>query len=140
MYEMRDLREFMERNAWLYASLGELEEGRDRLRTKILSKKNPLALDLEDDSEESSLTQAIQQRHPRNPLDKRFPDGTFSQGDFTWVVVLPSDTAGVFQERAGEQLCDFRANCSTAISVFNFPFSELGIWNLIIDVGLNGFG
>ena len=104
MYEMRDLREFMERNAWLYASLGELEEGRDRLRAKILSKKNPLALDLEDDAEESSLTQTIQQRHPRTPLDQRFPDGTFSQGDFTWVVALPSDTAGVFQERAGEQL------------------------------------
>jgi len=104
-HEMGEVRAFIERNAWLYASLDDLTEGRDRLRSKILVRKNPLALDLDDDdAEPASLTDALRQRRHPSALEERFPDGTFTRDDFAWVVALPSDSGGVFQERAGEQL------------------------------------
>ena len=101
-HEMGEVRAFIERNAWLYASLDDLTEGRDRLRSKILARKNPLALDLDDDAAEpASLTDALKQRRHPSALEERFPDGTFTRDDFAWVVALPSDSGGVFQERAG---------------------------------------
>jgi predicted RND superfamily exporter protein len=103
-YEMSEARDFIKRNAWLYTSLADLTEGRDRLRSKILTRKNPLALDLDDDTQPASLTDTIKQRQRPSVLERRFPDGTFAHGDYAWVLALPSDTAGVFQERAGEQL------------------------------------
>lgn len=103
-HEMGEVREFIKRNAWLYTSLDDLIEGRDKLRSKILSRKNPLALDLDDDAEPASLTDALKQRRHPSPLEERFPDGTFARDDFAWVIALPSDSGGVFQERAGEQL------------------------------------
>jgi predicted RND superfamily exporter protein len=103
-HEMGAVREFIQRNAWLYTSLDDLVEGRDRLRTKILTRKNPLALDLDDDAEPASLSDTLKQRRHPSPLEERFPDGTFSRDDFAWVIALPSDSGGVFQERAGEQL------------------------------------
>ena len=101
---MGEVRAFIQRNAWLYTSLDDLTEGRDRLRSKILARKNPLALDLDDDSEPAFLTDALKQRRHASALEERFPDGTFARDDFAWVIALPSDSGGVFQERAGEQL------------------------------------
>jgi predicted exporter len=105
-YEMSETREFIKRNAWLYASLADLMEGRDRLRSKILTRKNPLLLDLDDEAEPASLADALKQRRRPGVLEQRFPDGTFARGDYAWVLALPADTAGVFQERAGEQLAE----------------------------------
>jgi uncharacterized protein len=103
-YEMTEVHAFMKRHAWLYASLDELRDGRDRLRSKILARKNPLALDLDDEEDTPSFAEAIEQRRHKSALEERFPDGTFARGDFAWVLALPSDSGGVFQERAGEQL------------------------------------
>jgi uncharacterized protein len=103
-YEMSDVRDFIRRNAWLYTSLADLVEGRDRLRSKILARKNPLAFDLDDETEPASLTDAIEQRRHASVLERQFPDATFARGDYAWVVALPADSAGVFQERAGEHL------------------------------------
>jgi len=103
-HEMGEVRDFIARNAWLYTSLDDLVEGRDRLRSKLLTRKNPLALDLDEDSEPASLTDALKQRRHPSALEERFPDGTFARDDFAWVIALPSDSGGVFQERAGEQL------------------------------------
>ena len=103
-YELGEVRAFLQANAWLYASLDDLVDGRDRLRSKILARKNPLALDLDDDAEPASLTESLKQRRQPSALEQRFPDGTFARDGFAWVVALPSDSGGVFQERAGEQL------------------------------------
>ena len=106
-YELGEVRAFLQANAWLYASLDDLVDGRDRLRSKILARKNPLALDLDDDAgdgEPASMTAALKQRRQPSALEQRFPDGTFARDGFAWVVALPSDSGGVFQERAGEQL------------------------------------
>jgi predicted RND superfamily exporter protein len=106
-YEMGEARDFIKRNAWLYASLTDLTEGRDRLRTKLLARKNPLALDLDADEaggEPASLTDAIAARRKPSALERRFPDGAFTRGDYAWVLALPSDQGGMFEERAGEEL------------------------------------
>jgi uncharacterized protein len=103
-YEMSEASDFIRRNAWLYASLADLEDGRDRLRAKMLARKNPLALDLDEEAEPTSLADAIKRRRRPTVLEQRFPDGSFARGDFAWVLALPADAAGVFHERAGEQL------------------------------------
>jgi len=98
-----EVREFIQRNAWLYTSLDDLIEGRDKLRSKILSRKNPLALDLDDDAEPASLTDALKQRRTRARWKSDSPTvlsrATISPGHCAAVGF-----SGVFQERAGEQL------------------------------------
>src|SRR4051812_44229894 len=41
-YHVRDVREFFQKNRWLYASEEDLESILDRLRTEISKRKNPL--------------------------------------------------------------------------------------------------
>ena len=50
-YNVRDVRDFFERNKWLYVSEDDLETIRDRLRSEISRRKNPLYVDLGGDDE-----------------------------------------------------------------------------------------
>jgi predicted RND superfamily exporter protein len=100
-YHIRDLKGFFEKNKWLYISENDLTSIRDRLRSEIAKRKNPLLVDLSDDDEESvdsMRTRLTKQDH----LGGRFPDGVFSNqdGTYVWIAALPP--GGIFAERGGE--------------------------------------
>ena len=102
-YNILDLRKFFHDHRWLYASEEDLEDARDRLRTEIVRRKNPMFVSLDDD-DESADDQELRSKLEHNPLAQRFPDGDFVNGDVAWVLVLP--TGGLFDENAGEALLD----------------------------------
>jgi predicted RND superfamily exporter protein len=101
-YHVRDVREFFQSNKWLYASEDDLESIRDRLRTEITKKKNPLFIPLDDEPIDSMR----QRMSGKNSLDEKFPGGVFTSkgqgGDYVWIAALPP--GGLFVENAGEAL------------------------------------
>jgi uncharacterized protein len=100
-YNVRDLKAFFERNRWLYASEDDLESIRDRLRTEISKRKNPLFVSLGD---EESLDDMQKRLQHDDGLDSRFPGGVFTNndGEYVWIAALPP--GGLFAENAGEGL------------------------------------
>ncbi|MES1207285.1 MAG: hypothetical protein ABUS79_15215, partial [Pseudomonadota bacterium] len=74
-YNIRDVRDFLERNKWLYVGESDLEEIRDRLRKEISKRKNPLFVDLGGDDE--SVEDMQKRLAKKERLDTRFPDGLF---------------------------------------------------------------
>ena len=100
-YNVRDVQDFFEKNKWLYVAEDDLESIRDRLRTEISKRKNPLFVSLGDDEPIDSMQKRIGKR---NALDERFPGGLFTSdsGDYIWVAALPP--GGLFVEHAGESL------------------------------------
>jgi predicted RND superfamily exporter protein len=102
-YNVRDVRDFFERNKWLYVTEDDLESIRDRLRSEISRRKNPLYVDLAGDSEES-LDSMQNRLSSHSRVDDRFPDGLFASKDKTylWVAALPP--GGIFVEGGGEGL------------------------------------
>jgi predicted RND superfamily exporter protein len=100
-YHVRDLRDFFERNKWLYLSEPDLEDIHDTIRREISRRKNPLFVDLSDDDGTEALKKRIASR---DKLGGRFRDGYFSRaGDQTvWIAALPP--GGLFVENAGEAL------------------------------------
>ena len=100
-YNILDLRKFFHDHRWLYASEVDLETARDRLRTEITRRKNPMFVSLDDDGDGAGDTE-LRSKLEHNPLAQRFPDGYFVNGDVAWVLVLP--TGGLFDEHAGEEL------------------------------------
>jgi uncharacterized protein len=100
-YNIRDLKTFFEKNKWLYVSEDDLESIRDRLRSEISKRKNPLFVSL---GEEESLDDMQTRMKRKGSLDERFPDGVFSsnKGEYVWVAALPP--GGLFAENAGEGL------------------------------------
>ncbi|HEY2903608.1 MAG TPA: MMPL family transporter, partial [Polyangia bacterium] len=101
-YHMRDLQTFFHDHRWLYASVDDLTDVRDRLRQEILRRKNPLVVPLDDDADSAAADQKLRQRLNPSPMADRFPDGYFVRGDMAWVLVLPA--GGMFGEHAGEDL------------------------------------
>ena len=101
-YHVRDVRDFFQRNQWLYVSEEDLTTIRDRMRKEIGKRKNPLMLDLDDDEE--SVEQMRQRLTEQDPLKGRFKDGVLSDKDgrYVWVAAMPP--GGMFGERAGEKL------------------------------------
>jgi predicted RND superfamily exporter protein len=100
-YHVRDLKKFFETNKWLYASENDLVAIRDRLRSEISRRKNPLLVDLSDDDEES--VESMRERLTKqDKLGGRFPDGVFSNkdGSYVWIAALPP--GGIFAEGGGE--------------------------------------
>jgi predicted RND superfamily exporter protein len=98
---IRDLRQFFDKNKWLYVSEPDLETIRDRLRSEISKRKNPLLVDLSDEDEES--VESLRQRLTKeDKLGGRFPDGVFSNedGTYVWIAALPP--GGIFAEHGGE--------------------------------------
>jgi len=100
-YHVRDLKGFFEKNKWLYISENDLTSIRDRLRSEISRRKNPLLVDLSDDDEES--VDAMRDRLTKHDnLGGRFPDGVFTNqdGSYVWIAALPP--GGIFGEHGGE--------------------------------------
>jgi uncharacterized protein len=100
-YHVRDLKAFFEKNKWLYASEDDLESIRDRLRSEIQKRKNPLFVSLGD---EESLDDMQKRMKHDDGLDERFPGGVFTSGggEYVWIAALPP--GGLFAEHAGEGL------------------------------------
>ncbi len=100
-YNVRDVRAFFDRNKWLYVAEDDLESIRDRLRTEINKRKNPLFVSLGDDEPLDSMQKRIGKR---DTLEERFPGGLFtsSNGEYLWIAALPP--GGLFVEHAGEGL------------------------------------
>jgi predicted RND superfamily exporter protein len=102
-YHVRDVRAFFEANRWLYATEDDLESIRDRLRTEISKRKNPLFVSLGEDEPIDSMRKRMEHK---NSLDDRFPGGVFASqgagGDYVWIAALPP--GGLFVENAGEAL------------------------------------
>ena len=102
-YHVRDVREFFQQNKWLYASEDDLESIRDRLRTEITKKKNPLFISLGEDEPIDSMRQRMS---GKNGLEEKFPGGVFESkgpgGEYVWIAALPP--GGLFVENAGEAL------------------------------------
>src|SRR5215471_17220815 len=102
-YHVKDLRDFFQSNKWLYASEDDLESIRDRLRTEISKKKNPLFVSLGDDEPIESMQKRMS---GKNSLDDKFPGGVFTSqgagGEYVWIAALPP--GGLFVENAGEAL------------------------------------
>jgi predicted RND superfamily exporter protein len=96
-YDVRDFRDFVQRNRWLYASEAELTEARDRLRAELIRHENPFAIAplLDDEPPAFSTARA-------DELERRFPGGMFVSGDYAWVVALPP--GGLLGESAGQGL------------------------------------
>jgi predicted RND superfamily exporter protein len=100
-YNVRDLKAFFKKNKWLYASEDDLESVRDRLRSEISKRKNPLYVSLGD---EESLEDMQKRMQKKDGLDERFPGGVFesNHGEYVWIAALPP--GGLFAENAGEGL------------------------------------
>ncbi|MDB4980674.1 MAG: putative rane protein [Myxococcales bacterium] len=100
-YNVRDLKGFFESNKWLYVSEDNLESIRDRLRSEISKRKNPLYVSLGDDESLEDMQKRMQHD---DGLSERFPDGVFSSnhGEYVWIAALPP--GGLFVENAGEGL------------------------------------
>src|SRR6185295_14471444 len=102
-YHVRDVRAFFEQNKWLYVSEDDLESIRDRLRSEISKKKNPLYVSLGEDEPIDSMQKRMSGKHG---LDDRFPGGVFTSkgpgGEYVWIAALPP--GGLFVENAGEAL------------------------------------
>jgi predicted exporter len=107
-YHIHDLRDYFQRNRWLYVPEGHLEDVRDTLRREILKRKNPLVVDLDDDagtSAKDAITASLRGDGARgDALERRFPNGDFARGDFAWVAALPP--GGLLAENAGQGLLD----------------------------------
>jgi predicted RND superfamily exporter protein len=100
-YNVRDLKAFFEQNKWLYVSEDDLESIRDRLRSEISKRKNPLFVSLGD---EEPLEDMQKRMEHKDGLDERFPGGVFesNHGEYVWIAALPP--GGLFAENAGEGL------------------------------------
>src|SRR3569623_418666 len=101
-YHIRDVKDFFERNKWLYASEAALTELRDRLRKELSRRKNPLFVDLGGDDEPVSSME--DRMAHKDPLEGKFPGGLFTTQDrqYLWVAMLPP--SGLFAEGGGEGL------------------------------------
>ena len=98
-------RAWFEKHRWLYPSLEELEELRDRLRTENLKSRNPLFVDL-DESKESieQLAVGLTSKGGWRRVFDRLSDDHFVSRDGQTAMVLVLPPGGLFHEHAGEQL------------------------------------
>ena len=69
-YHVRDVRDFFERNKWLYVSEDDLEAIRDRLRSEISKRKNPLYVSL---GEDESIDAMRARMSGKSGLDEQVP-------------------------------------------------------------------
>lgn len=106
-------REFLTKNKFLYASVTQLEDARDRLRRAIMKRKNPAFVDLSDDDEKRGKdgTKKDTLAAAREEVDKKeaelldkYPGGYFATKDRkVYAVVLRLD-GSLFSERHGEDV------------------------------------
>ena len=97
------MRAFFEENKWLYVSEDDLESIRDRLRSEISKRKNPLFVSLGEDEPIDSMRAADGgQARPRRALPGRRVHQQGPGGEYVWIAALPP--GGLFVENAGEAL------------------------------------
>ena len=96
------MRAFFEKNKWLYVSEDDLESIRDRLRSEISKRKNPLFVSLGEDEPIDSMQKRMSgKRRPRRAVPGRRLHQQAS-GEYVWIAALPP--GGLFVEHAGEAL------------------------------------
>jgi predicted RND superfamily exporter protein len=100
-YHVRELREFFQRNKWLYLTETDLQSIRDRLRREITKRKNPLLVDLSDDEPVAVLRDRVL---ARDQLAGRFPGGVFTNSDGSYVWIAAQPPGGIFGEHTGQEL------------------------------------
>jgi uncharacterized protein len=100
-YHVRELKEFFERNKWLYLPESDLQAIRDRLRREIAQRKNPLLVDLSDDESVEALRKRVVSR---DQLGGRFPGGVFTNASGTYLWIAAQPPGGIFGERTGQEL------------------------------------
>jgi uncharacterized protein len=100
-YHLRETKDFLEKNRWLYLSEADLTAIRDRIKREIALRKNPLLIDL---GEDETIAQLRERLTTKDPLSDKFKDGYFTQGagQFVWIAALPP--GGLFVEGGGETL------------------------------------
>jgi hypothetical protein len=109
---IQEERAFLKRNAFLYGSVEQLEDARDRLRKAIMKRKNPAFVDLsEDKDEKGGKGQPDSLASARAQLDKkeqelldRYPGGYFCTKDLTRYAVVVRLEGSYFSERHGESV------------------------------------
>jgi predicted RND superfamily exporter protein len=101
-YHARELRTFLDDNKWLYLKDADLESIRDRLKTEIGKRKNPLFVQFSEDDE--TLAELKARVTPKDALAGKFDGGYFTQGkgEYVWIAALPP--GGLFVEGAGDSL------------------------------------
>lgn len=100
--DVRAERAFFEARKWLYADLATLERIRDSLRGAIARAKNPLLVDIDDDSPRQLIDELTRRRTETD----RFPGGFFEDETGRVVVVLVRPARGVLGEDVGRELRD----------------------------------
>ncbi len=100
-YNVRDLRDFFEKNKWLY--VGETGSRRDPRSPAQRDREaqESLLVDLSDDDEES-VDSMRDRLTKQDRLGGRFPDGVFKNhdGSYVWIAALPPSS--IFGEHGGE--------------------------------------
>ncbi|HEY0715793.1 MAG TPA: MMPL family transporter, partial [Polyangia bacterium] len=101
-YHALELRAFLDANKWLYLKEPDLGAIRDRLKSEIAQRKNPLFVKFSDDEE--SLADLKARVTPKDALSGKFDGGYFTQGkgEYVWIAALPP--GGLFVEGAGDSL------------------------------------
>jgi uncharacterized protein len=98
-------RAWFQAHRWLYPSLDGLEQLRDRLRAEILTRKNPLFVNLDETGESVEHFAAGLTRGSDwvRALD-RLPGDHFASQDGRTAMILVVPPGGLFHEHAGEEL------------------------------------
>lgn len=101
-FHARELRSFLDEHKWLYLKQADLGAIRDRLKSEIAQKKNPLFVKFSEEDE--SLAELKARVTPKDALAGKFDGGYFTQGkgEYVWIAALPP--GGLFVEGAGDSL------------------------------------
>ena len=125
-YNVRDLRDFFEKNKWLYLSEQDLDDIHEQLRSEIAHRKNPLLVSLADEEDDDARAALKKRIAEKDWLSGRFEDGYFvRKGDPTvWIAALPP--GGLMVENAGQALFDathrlIRENAEQSTSADRWP-------------------
>jgi uncharacterized protein len=99
-FDVRDERQFFADRKWLYADRDDLIDLRDALRRQFDKEKNPLFVDLDDETPKDVVARM---QKKATTLDS-FPTGYFEGRSGRIVVIVARPPGGLFAERAGERL------------------------------------
>ncbi len=101
-FDVRAEQRFFWDHRWLYATLEDLQSLRDALRAEIRKNKNPLYVDILDDT--PSPKEVVKRMQGRGEKMNQFPTGYFEGDHGRIVAIVCRPPGGLFAERAGERL------------------------------------
>jgi uncharacterized protein len=106
-FGVQDERTFFKKNKFLYASVEQLENARDRLRHEIMKRKNPAFVDLSGDDQAGAKSLASRraelEKKEHELLDK-YPDAYFATKDRLKYAVVVRLEGSFFSEHHGEEV------------------------------------